>query len=93
MQHKPGSHHHEKAVGRVVQSARRRYMMSFGAGFTLIAIGAALTFALTGSVRGIDLHTVGIILMVAGAALLLLALWIRAWRQDLIGRGRGEPWN
>jgi hypothetical protein len=61
--------------------------MSIGAGFTLIAIGAALTFALTGSISGINLHTVGIILMFAGAALLLLALLIRTRRQDMIGRG------
>jgi hypothetical protein len=68
-------------------------MMSIGGGFTLLAIGAGLTFALTGSVRGINLHTVGIILMVAGVVLLLLALLIRTRRQDMIGRGRREPWH
>jgi uncharacterized membrane protein YidH (DUF202 family) len=61
-------------------------MMSLNGGFALLVIGAALTFALTGSVRGINLHTVGVILMIAGAAILLLALLAYTRRRSTRGR-------
>ncbi|MCW2900973.1 MAG: hypothetical protein JWO67_3238 [Streptosporangiaceae bacterium] len=47
-------------------------------GITLIACGAILTFALTGGpVLGVDLNVAGVILMLAGAAGLLLPLLAR----------------
>ncbi|NKZ02782.1 hypothetical protein HGB48_03295 [Actinomadura latina] len=49
-------------------------------------IGAILVFAVTGSVRGIDLHAVGAILMVAGVASLLLPLVLR-------GTSRPKRWS
>jgi Domain of unknown function (DUF6458) len=52
--------------------------MNIGASVFLIAIGAILTFALNVSVSGIDLDAVGVILMLAGIALLLLDLLF--WR-------------
>jgi uncharacterized protein DUF6458 len=52
--------------------------MSIGGGITILILGAILTFALTGSVRGVDLHIVGVILMLGGALGLLLPLLIRA---------------
>ena len=55
--------------------------MSIGGGIAVLILGAVLTFALTGSVRGIDLHVVGVILMLGGALGLLLPLLIRARRR------------
>jgi hypothetical protein len=51
--------------------------MSLEIGFFLIAIGAILTFAVTANTNGVDLHTVGWILMGVGLAnvLLSLSLW------------------
>jgi hypothetical protein len=48
--------------------------MPVAGGVALFTLGAILTFALTGSVRGIDLTILGVILMVAGACTLLLPL-------------------
>jgi hypothetical protein len=52
--------------------------MSIAGGIILIVIGAILTFALTiEPIGGVDLHIVGVILMIAGAAGLLLPLMAR----------------
>jgi len=40
----------------------------------LIAVGAILTWAVTATVSGIDINTVGVILMIVGAAGLVLSL-------------------
>lgn len=48
--------------------------MGIGASIFLIAVGAILTFALETDVEGIDLDTVGIILMIVGVLGLLLTL-------------------
>lgn len=40
----------------------------------LIAVGAILTWAVTSTVSGIDINTVGVILMIVGAAGLVLSL-------------------
>ena len=52
--------------------------MGIGVSVFLMAVGAVLTFALEASVEGIDLDTVGIILMIVGALGLLLSLLF--WR-------------
>jgi uncharacterized protein DUF6458 len=52
--------------------------MSIGGGIAILILGAILAFALTGSVRGIDLHIVGVILMLGGALGLLLPRLVRA---------------
>lgn len=46
--------------------------MPVAAGIALLAVGAIFTFALTGSIRGIDLHIVGVIVMLSGVLGLLL---------------------
>jgi hypothetical protein len=56
------------------------------AGITLLVLGAIFVFGVTGSVSGIDLHAVGTIFMVAGAALLLLPLVVRS-------RPRPKRWS
>jgi hypothetical protein len=50
--------------------------MPVGIGFSifLFVVGAILTFAVDVNTQGFDLHTVGVILMVAGVVGLLLSL-------------------
>jgi Domain of unknown function (DUF6458) len=52
--------------------------MTIGASIFLIAVGAILKFAVTASISGIDLATVGVILMIAGIAGLLIGLFLMA---------------
>lgn len=48
--------------------------MGIGTSIFLIAIGAILKYAVTDTVSGVDLSTVGVILMVVGVAGLLISL-------------------
>ena len=48
--------------------------MGVTASLLLIAVGAILTWAVSAEVSGVDLDTIGVILMVVGAAGLLLSL-------------------
>jgi hypothetical protein len=48
--------------------------MGIGFSLLLVAAGAILRFAVTATASGIDLHTVGVVLMVVGAVGLLLSL-------------------
>jgi Flp pilus assembly protein protease CpaA len=48
--------------------------MTIGGSLFLIAVGAILAFAVTAEVAGIDLNTVGWILMIVGALGLILGL-------------------
>jgi len=48
--------------------------VGIGVSVFLLAVGAIMTFALNVTAQGIDLDTVGIILMVVGAVGLLLSL-------------------
>lgn len=51
--------------------------MATGFSIFLIAAGAILTFAVDASVQGVDLDTVGIIMMIAGVlGVLVSLLWI-----------------
>jgi hypothetical protein len=51
--------------------------MGIGVSLVMIAVGAILTWAVTAEVSGIDINTVGVILMVVGAvgAVLSLVFW------------------
>lgn len=49
-------------------------MMRIGSSMVLIAVGAILKFAVTASVSGINLATVGVVLMVVGIAGVVLSL-------------------
>jgi hypothetical protein len=55
--------------------------MGIGVSLLLIAVGAILTWAVTASTSGIDVNTVGVILMVVGLVGLLLTLvfWSTWW--------------
>jgi hypothetical protein len=59
--------------------------MTIGASLFCIAVGAILNFAVTAKLAGIELDTVGVILMVIGALGLVLGLVLR-----LSSRGRAE---
>jgi heme/copper-type cytochrome/quinol oxidase subunit 2 len=51
-----------------------------GTSIFLIAIGAILRYAVTASVSGISIHTVGLILMIVGIVGVVLSLfWMIAW--------------
>ena len=64
--------------------------MRIGVGRVLIAIGAILKFAVTGQISGINLQTLGVVLMIVGVMGLLITLVllsVRRWT-DVIPRGR-----
>jgi hypothetical protein len=50
--------------------------MTIGTSLFLIAVGAILKFAVTAHVAGVDLHTVGVILMIVGGVGLAIGLWL-----------------
>lgn len=65
--------------------------MSTGISLALITIGAILTFALEREAEGINLDTVGIILMIVGIlGLLISALFLASWAP--YARGRRETY-
>jgi hypothetical protein len=61
--------------------------MTIGAALLTIAVGAVLAFAVTAEVAGIDLQTVGYILLVIGVVGLVIGLWMTRGR----GRAAGPP--
>ena len=61
--------------------------MSIGGSLFLIAAGAILYFAVTAEVVGIELQTVGLILMIVGVLGLAIALFLLSRAR----RGPGEP--
>ena len=48
--------------------------MGIGVSLILIAVGAILTWAVTATVSGVDINTVGVILLVIGLAGLVISL-------------------
>jgi uncharacterized YccA/Bax inhibitor family protein len=56
--------------------------MGIGTSILLIAVGAILKFAVTASVSGIELATVGVILMIVGAVGLLITLYLATLARD-----------
>jgi uncharacterized membrane protein len=59
--------------------------VGLGTSLFLIAIGAILRFAVTVSGHGVNLHTVGVILMVVGAVGLVISLFWMAMAADRRG--------
>ncbi|MHB1538090.1 MAG: DUF6458 family protein [Solirubrobacteraceae bacterium] len=54
--------------------------MSIGTSILLLVVGAILRFAISVTTTGFNLHTIGVILMIAGAVGLVLSfLWIAIW--------------
>jgi membrane protein implicated in regulation of membrane protease activity len=57
--------------------------MEYGTSIMLIAVGAILKFAVTATVSGVSLQTVGLILMLVGVlGLVLSVLSMATWRRD-----------
>jgi hypothetical protein len=56
--------------------------MQIGTALFLLAVGAILKYAVTDSVDGINLETVGVILMVAGAVGIVLSLFMMSRARD-----------
>jgi Flp pilus assembly protein protease CpaA len=52
--------------------------LTIGTSLFLIAVGAILKFAVTAHVEGIDIQTVGVILMIVGLVGLVLSLYLFA---------------
>ena len=50
--------------------------MGIGVSVFLFAVGAILTFAVNATVQGIDIATVGVILMIAGALGLIMTVLV-----------------
>jgi membrane protein implicated in regulation of membrane protease activity len=61
--------------------------MGIGTGVFLLAVGAILAFAVDADVSGIELSTVGWILMAAGALAIILFLTVWAPRRRIADRG------
>jgi hypothetical protein len=61
--------------------------MNIGVSLFLLTIGAILTFAVDVSVSGLDLTTVGIILMIVGGVWFLLSLILLANRRGRVAEG------
>lgn len=55
--------------------------MGIGVAVFLIAVGAVLTFAVHATASGFNIHTIGIILMIAGALGLVVTLAVFAPRR------------
>jgi Domain of unknown function (DUF6458) len=57
--------------------------MTVGGSIFLIAVGAILRYAVTDSISGVDLATIGLILMIAGVVGLVIGLFMyTAARRD-----------
>ncbi len=63
--------------------------MGIGVSVFLLAVGAILAFAIDVSVQGVNLDTIGVILMIVGAIGLLVSLLFMSSLTPY-GRGRGE---
>ncbi len=54
--------------------------MALGTSLFLIAVGAILRFAISVSAHGVNVHTIGVILIVVGViGLLISLLWMTVW--------------
>jgi hypothetical protein len=56
--------------------------MTIGAAIFLVAVGAILRYAVSDSIEGVDLETIGLILMIAGVAGAILEfVRLSMWRR------------
>ena len=65
--------------------------MSIGASIFLIAAGAILRYAVTAEVSGVELQTVGLILMIVGIIGLVISLAVIFLRDDKRPPGSSPP--
>jgi len=62
--------------------------MGIGTGIVIMAIGAVMRFAVTVKTDGFNVHTIGLILMGAGAATLIESMVLMQSRGGFNGRRR-----
>jgi uncharacterized protein DUF6458 len=62
--------------------------VSIASSIFLIAVGAILRYAVTFDVKGVDIHVVGLILMIAGIAALALSLFYELLYSERKDRAR-----
>jgi heme/copper-type cytochrome/quinol oxidase subunit 2 len=68
--------------------------MTIGTSILLIAVGAILKYAVTAHVSGIDLQTVGVILMLVGIlGLILSLLYTFVWSDRARARSAGYDYD
>jgi uncharacterized YccA/Bax inhibitor family protein len=70
--------------------------MRIGASLFLLAVGAILTFAVTASVSGVSLQTIGIILMIVGGIGLLAEVLVWGTRRrstTVVSQGPGVVYH
>ena len=68
--------------------------MTIGTSILLIAVGAILKYAVTTHVSGIDLQTVGVILMLVGIlGLILSLLYTFVWSENARRRRGGDAYG
>ena len=70
--------------------------MTIGTSLFLLAVGAILKYAVEDSISGVNLSTVGVILMVVGViglllSLLYMSIWSRDRREAPVVREREYP--
>lgn len=54
--------------------------MGLGTSLFLIAVGAILKFAITTTAHGVNINTIGVILMIVGVVGLIISLfWMTVW--------------
>jgi hypothetical protein len=58
--------------------------MTIGASIFLIALGAILKYAVDVTVSGIEIQTIGLILMIAGVVGLVIGLFLLTQRRDRV---------
>jgi beta-lactamase regulating signal transducer with metallopeptidase domain len=68
--------------------------MTIGTSILMIAVGAILKYAVTAHVSGIDIQTVGLILMLLGIlGLILSLLYTFVWSDRAHRRAAGDPYD
>jgi hypothetical protein len=68
--------------------------MTIGTSLLLIAVGAIMKYAVTAHVNGIDLQTVGVILMLVGIlGLILSLLYTFVWSDRARARSAGTTYD
>jgi hypothetical protein len=65
--------------------------MALGTGIFLIALGAILKYAVADRVDGVELGTIGVILMVAGALGVVLSFLWGSMARDRVARRPVDP--
>jgi sulfite exporter TauE/SafE len=70
------------------------HAMALGTSLFLIAVGAILRFAVSDSLEGIDIPTIGLILIVIGIIGLLISLFtMTLWDRDRRRVDRRDPYR